>query len=104
MMIGAVVIEPFAATRYLAEPWWASSQRTRLLLTAPPRPGPPPGAPDADGAVRVAPDGGVAVGAPAPAVPPGPPMPDGGPPKPARPGWVGSDSLALAGPASTSLE
>src|SRR3954468_12445504 len=78
MMIGAVVIDPFAATRYFAEPWWASRYRTRLSLTAPPAPGPPP------------------------KPPPGPPNPDGGPPKPPRP--PPKPAPALAGPASTFLE
>src|SRR3954453_7668817 len=98
MMIGAVVIDPFAATRYFAEPWWASRYRTRLSLTEPPPPAtPPPKPPEGE-----APHGGGAVGRDPEDAPPGPPKPDGGPPKPPRP--PPNPAPALAGPASTLLE
>src|SRR3954447_16806275 len=95
MMIGAVVIDPFAATRYFAEPWWASRYRTRLSLTEPPPPPPPPPKPPEG----EAPDGGGAVGRDPEEAPPGPPKPDGGPPKPPRP--PPNPAPALAAPART---
>src|SRR3954465_12723052 len=82
MMIGAVVIDPFAATRYFAEPWWASRYRTRP---------PEDEAPDGDGAVGREPEG----------APPGPPKPDGGPPRPPRP--PPNPAPAPPGPATTVL-
>src|SRR4051812_48982723 len=49
MMIGAALPEPDTATRYFAEPWWASRYRMSAVEVAPwSSPMPPPGPPKAD--------------------------------------------------------